>query len=122
MSRTKVRFNLGRGPNYMKWKVESKDGTFYYDPEEVSFIMTGCTLKNYKKTAERIYNGGEKVVCAWVLCNDLTISKIQNDVSNRHQIKYNPRVTPNWTLNDNIVDNNDYLTIWSSGRKLFTEV
>ena len=122
MTRTKVRFNLGRGTNYMKWKVESKDGIFYYDPEEVSLIMTGCTLKNYKKTAEKIYNGGEKVVCAWVLCNDLTISKIQTDVSGKHQIKYNPRVTPNWTLNNNIVDNTDYCTIWSSGRKLFTDM
>jgi hypothetical protein len=122
MTRTKVRFNLGRGPNYMKWKVESKDGIFYYDPEEVSLVMTGCTLKNYKKTAEKIYNGGEKVVCAWVLCNDLIINNIKNDISDKHQIKYNPRITPNWTLNGDIVDNNNYCTIWSSGRKLFTDM
>jgi len=122
MTRTKVRFHLGRGPNYMKWKVESKEGIAYYDPEEYSLVMTGCTLKNYKKTAEKIYNGGEKVVCAWVLCNKVSIALLQNDVTNKHQIKYNPRILPNWTINGEIVDNHDYDTIWSNGRKLYTDM
>ena len=30
MKRTKIRFNLGRGQNYMKWKVEYPDGNSLY--------------------------------------------------------------------------------------------
>ena len=51
----KVRFNLSRGANYMKWKVEYPDGTKeYLSPETHRLIMTKALLKNYKKTAQKI--------------------------------------------------------------------
>ena len=74
LKRIKVRFNLGRGKNYMKWKIQYPNGNIlYYNPSEVQFVMTNCQLRNYKKVAEKIFNGGNKVVCAWVLCEEINI-------------------------------------------------
>ena len=40
MSKYKVRFNLGKGENFMKWKVTSPEGHVdYYDPNEHTLIM-----------------------------------------------------------------------------------
>ena len=98
--RYKVRFNLGRGENYMKWKVVDPKGvTSYYFPTGVQLRMTGCTLKNNKAAAKRIYRGeSNKVVCAWVLCEklDLVTEEFVQPVTNR--LKFNPRTAPNWQL------------------------
>lgn len=107
MKRIKVRFNLGRGKNFMKWKVQYPNGVVeYYDPSEAQLVMTRCQLKNHKKTAQKIFEGANKTVCAWVLCEEIDIRKetfIQFDV-NCDRIRYNPRVQPNWLLNGEIVD------------------
>ena len=107
MKSIKIRFNLGRGKNYMKWKVQYTDGTIeYHSPTEVQLLMYDCVLKNHKKVAQKIFDGGEKVVCAWILCKSLGIKKkdfIQADVSGE-RVRYNPRVTPHWMLNDKNVD------------------
>jgi len=107
MARIKVRFNLGKGANFMKWKVQYPNGNVeYYSPTETQLVMKGCQLRNHKKVAEKIFNGGEKVVCAWVLCEEIDIRRetfIQFDV-NCDRIRYNPRVQPNWLLNGEIAD------------------
>ena len=72
-NKIKVRFNLGRGKNYMKWKIQSKSGVEYHYPADVQLIMKGCQLKNNRKTAEKIFNGENKDVCAWVLCDSIDI-------------------------------------------------
>ena len=116
MKRIKVRFNLGRGKNFMKWKVQYPNGEVeYYDPTSTQLVMVNCQLRNHKKVAEKIYNGGEKVVCAWVLCESIVINTnkfLQLDTY-CHRIKYNPRVQPNWLLNGEIVDNQKYEQIGS---------
>jgi hypothetical protein len=98
--RYKVRFNLGRGENYMKWKVVDPKGvTSYYFPTGVQLRMTGCSLKNNKAAAKRIYRGeSNKVVCAWVLCEklDLVTEEFAQPATNR--LKFNPRTAPNWQL------------------------
>ncbi len=90
MKSIKVRFNLSRGVNYLKWKIEYPDGNvMYYHPTGVQLVMGECTLKNYKKTAEKIHNGANKSVCAWVLCKTLDL-KFDNFITdNTTQIKYN---------------------------------
>jgi hypothetical protein len=107
MKSIKVRFNLGRGKNYMKWKIQHPDGKIeYHSPTEVQLLMHDCILKNYKSVSQKIFEGGEKVVCAWVLCKSLAIKKsdfIQVDLIGE-RVRYNPRVTPNWMLNDTNVD------------------
>jgi hypothetical protein len=103
MKSFKVRFNLGRGKNFMKWKVQYPDGIVeYHSPTDVQLVMHLCHLKNQKKTAQKIFDGGEKVVCAWVLCKELTIAWssnfVQADITGE-RVSYNPRVTPHWMLN-----------------------
>ena len=106
MKRIKVRFNLGRGKNYMKWKIEHPDKKVtYYSPEEVQLIMYNCTLKNNKKISEKIYNGANKQVCSWVLCEKITISEEIIFDQKDNSVTYNPRVVPNWVYNDKNVDN-----------------
>lgn len=107
MKSIKVRFNLRRGKNYMKWKVQYPDGKVeYHSPTDVQLIMHDCVLKNHKTVSKKIFDGGNKTVCAWVICKSLTIKKEQfiqvDTVGDR--VRYNPRVTPHWTLNGENVD------------------
>jgi len=107
MKSIKIRFNLGKGKNYMKWKIQYPTGEIeYHSPTDVQLLMHDCNLKNHKKTAQKIFDGGEKVVCAWILCKSLAIKKqdfIQADLTGE-RVRYNPRVTPHWMLNDENVD------------------
>ena len=116
MARIKVRFNLGRGANFMKWKVQYPNREVqYYAPSEVQLVMKGCQLRNHKGVAKKIFDGGNKTVCAWVLCDDIEISTrkfLQLDTYCQ-RIKYNPRVQPNWLLNGEVVDNQKYEQIGS---------
>lgn len=107
MKSIKVRFNLARGKNYMKWKVQFPDGTIeYHSPSEVQLLMHECILKNYKSVSQKIFDGGEKVVCAWVLCKSIAIKHnkfIKADLDGE-RVRYNPRVTPHWILDGENVD------------------
>jgi len=64
----KVRFNLGKGVNYMKWKIEYPDGRVLYSDPELEV-----------RTDDFIDDRGI-------------------------QVRYNPRVKPNWLINDVVVD------------------
>lgn len=114
MKSIKVRFNLGAGKNYMKWKVEYPDGEVkYLHPTEVQLIMHDCTLKNYKKTAQKIFDGAQKTVCAWVLCKEIEIRNENFESGTEQKIKFNPRVQPNWVLNGEVVDGQKFDSIIS---------
>jgi hypothetical protein len=120
----KVRFNLGRGKNYMKWKVEDENGTEYHNPQNVMLIMNNCILKNNKKVAESIFNGENKSVCAWILCEFMEIFFCTGDNPspeiNSTQLLYNPRKMPHWTYDNSInLDNTEYENIYSVGNQLF---
>lgn len=120
-SSIKVRFNLSAGKNFMKWKVEYPDRKpEYYDPKEVQLVLGGCRLKNHRKTAEKIHQGANKTVCAWVLCEHIAIYKagtLQTD--ELPQIKYNPRVRPNWMWDDEVVDGYTLHTLVSDMNRLY---
>jgi hypothetical protein len=106
----------------MKWKIEYPNGTIeYHSPTDVQLIMGECELKNHKKVAEKIYDGGVKVVCAWVLCDTIEVKTtdfIQYDPL-LIRIRYNPRITPNWVLDGIIVDNCKFVKIASIGSQLW---
>jgi hypothetical protein len=120
MKRIKVRFSLQRGENYMKWRVIGSDGIVtYYNPCDVQLIMRGCTLRNNKKLATKIFNGeSTKVVCAWILCNDLEIRHSDFIKESDFKIKYNPKVAPNWTFLGEDIDDRDVSYIVSVDYKL----
>ncbi len=120
MRRIKVRFSLQRGENYMKWRVIDRDGVVtYYNPCDVQLIMRECTLRNNKKMATKIFNGeSTKVVCAWILCNDLEIRHSDFVKESDFKIKYNPKVAPNWTFLGEDIDDRDVSYIVSVDYKL----
>lgn len=119
----KIRFNLGAGKNFMKWKVEGPSGVTYYSPDKVQIVMYGCQLKNQRKTAEKINGGAHKTVCAWVRCMDISIlpfNTLQLDELHDTQLKYNPRNLPYWFVDEGVnVDNLTVRRIVSFGRKLY---
>ena len=131
MRKIKVRFNLGRGKNYMKWKIESKSGVEYHYPEDVQLIMKNCILKNNSKTAQKIFEGENKDVCAWILCESIEINHKEHfsqvacnliKYSTVYKLKYNPKVLPYWvTKEDSLhnLDNSEFKTIASSNKELF---
>ena len=110
MKKIKVRFNLGRGKNYMKYKVQYADKSVeYFDPSENQLIMHKCKLSNSKKTAEKIFNGAGKSVCAYVLCESIVIK--QNDFikdEGYSKVCYNPRIAPNWVFEDSNADDKEF--------------
>jgi hypothetical protein len=100
----KVRFNLGSGKNYMKWKVDNlEDKTNeYLEPDKVSLTLINCTLKNNRNRSEEIFLGAHKSVCAWVLCENVIIGPPKEIIGTI--INYNPRVNPHWSENGKDID------------------
>lgn len=118
----KVRFNLGRGKNYMKWKIEGPLGVEYHSPTEVQLIMENCQLRNNRKVAEKIFNGMNKDVCAWIICDSIIIRFERFEkVWVKNRLKYNPRKKPYWTdYKDNDVDNKKFDKVVSVDYGLYT--
>ena len=121
MARIKVRFNLSRGKNYMKWKIVYPDSTIeYLSPDEVSLIMMKCKLSNNAKQAEKIFQGESKTVCAWVLCEEMKITGApQQDITETSRLRYNPRVKPCWDYQDVNSDGKEFGCIESRGNRLY---
>lgn len=119
--RTKVRFNLGRGKNYMKWRVLRPDGSVeFLDPNEVQLVMIGCTFKNSKKAAQRIFEGENKTVCAWILCDELRVKR-PLEFSDQQDVRahYNPRVAPNWQVLGRDVDDRNTELLHTIGSRVY---
>ena len=121
MARIKVRFNLSRGKNFMKWKVVFPDGTCeYLSPDEVSLIMMRCKLSNNAKQAEKIFQGESKTVCAWVLCEEMKITGVpQENLLETSRLRYNPRVKPCWDYQECNSDGKEFGCIESRGNRLY---
>ena len=119
--RTRVRFNLGRGKNYMKWRVLRPDGSVeFLDPNEVQLVMIGCTFKNSKKAAQKIFEGANKTVCAWVLCDELRVERPLEFSDNQDiQAAYNPRVAPNWRIAETDVDDRNTPVLHTIGKNIY---
>lgn len=114
----RVRFNLGAGKNFKKWKVEWDDGAVaYLDPNHVSISMRGCNLKNREASARKIFEGHDKFVCAWIECESI---EIKDPVPvDGPQAKYNPRVQPNWMVEGSIADNAQFAQLVTNGRNVY---
>lgn len=121
MARIKVRFNLSRGKNFMKWKCVYPDSTCeYLSPDEVTLIMMRCKLSNNPKQAEKIFQGESKTVCAWLLCEEIRITGVpQENLLETSRLKYNPRMNPYWNFNGVNVDGEVFNCIESRGNHLY---
>jgi hypothetical protein len=121
MSRIKVRFNLGKGPRYMKWKIQYPNGDVdYIDPNKCVLKLKNCSLHNNRNTANKILLGANKTVCAWILCDEMHIEEAQDkDLDESQRLRYNPREAAHWIYRGLNVDGVDYEVIVSSGNKLY---
>lgn len=121
----KVRFHLGRGENYLHWKIENpktKEVEFY-NPDEVQIEMYNCKLTNSPATAMKIFTGkSDKSPIAWVVCEKYKVSKKIDPVDSDERLTYNPRTAPNWfdTDGDN-VDNFVFEKLITFGRGVYYE-
>lgn len=94
MKRYEVRLHLGKGENYGKWQVKSMAGVRYYDPATVSLTLLDCQLRNQRGTAQKIFDGANKDVCAWVDCNEVLVEGPSTPTG--LPVSYNPRIAPHW--------------------------
>jgi hypothetical protein len=114
----RVRFNLGRGPNYKKWKVEfSKGQVEYFDPGQTSLIMQGCRLQNRQGSAQLIFSGRAKFVCAWIECDAISISEPVRPIG--QIVRYNPKIKPYWTLNEINSDGAQFDELTTADKKVY---
>lgn len=118
--RFKLRFNLGRGVNYKKWKLTYPDkSSVYFDPSEVTITLFNCKLHNNRKVAEEIFNGANKSVCSWLSAEKISVMDNLDFIAVADEITYNPRVTPNWVCNGENYDGKIFDVITSKGKQLF---
>ena len=118
----KIRFNLGRGDNYQKWQItnNSSGKVIYLTPELFNLELSGCTLRNQKGTAKKIHEDSNKTVCAWIDFDNITIREI-DPIVGQMLLKYNPRVNPNWTCDDENVDGKKFKKLATYKRNIYTE-
>ncbi len=125
MDNYKVRFHLGAGEHYMHWQVRHSDNddVKFYNPDKYAIHMLYIKLINIRKTAEKIFSGENKSVCAWVECEDVIIYPIEEShtiPSTFEAIHYNPKRFPHWTnMKDENIDWTVYKEASTCGRKLF---
>ena len=128
----KVRFHLGRGKNFMKWQVTSNlntgDGTgakhvvSYVNPQENQLAMLGCKLSLQPTAAQKIHDGANKTVCAWIECEAVQVLEVNRLKPNEqdYRIKFNPRQNPEWTDGyNNVVSGNEYEILFTNDRTLW---
>ena len=87
----------------------------------LNYCLKKCQLKNSYKIASKIFNGGNKQVCAWILCEEIDVvikNSNQSDITGK-RIKYNPRIQPNWLIDETNVDGLKVNQIESIGNCLY---
>ena len=115
-----VRFNLGRGKNYMKWKITTKSESLYIDPYAYSLMMVNATLKNNANVANKIKDGANKSVCSWVKCDEVILDPVSECCSLKSTISYNPRVSPYWRDEEgNNIDGFNYNILITINKQIF---
>ena len=120
----RLRFNLGRGENYMKWAINGKSENSYVDPEEYNIVMTNCKLHNRKKTAQKICEGAHKTVCAWIQAEQIKLREpfVTTIIPEGSvELLYNPRTAPHWRKkgSDSDIDNKTFYKIFTIGTKIY---
>jgi len=116
----KIRFHLGQGENYMKWRIEDTDtkNVSFFEPTNFRATIYDGKLYNQKSAAKKINNGANKTVCAWIMAKDFKLS-LDDDGIYKDEIKYNPRTIPNWvnSSGENI-DKKEYKIMYILNKKI----
>lgn len=118
----RIRFNLGRGQNYLKWKIlntKTKE-VIYLDPKDTSLILYNAKLCNNRVAAERIYKGHSKYVCAWIECEEIDF-KGKFVTYDSDGLYYDPKYKPFWSDNrSNNIDGKVYDKIYVDYRSVYS--
>jgi len=124
----KVRFHLKTGKHFKHWQVTelSTKSISYYDPDKFNLTLLNVKLINKPSVANKIYTGGHKTVCAWCLCESVTVTRVdhlktlEGCLGGLNEVMYNPRVAPNWVNNSGgNIDGSFYSELVSIGNKLY---
>jgi hypothetical protein len=121
----KIRFNLAKGPNYMKWRIENTTTKYvrYYAPNEVQLVIHDAKLRNQPATAKKIHAGADKEICAWIECTKLTVVPLLSlnfsQLTNA-MLSYNPRKVPYWTNGKENLDNKVYKRLVTLDKAIYT--
>lgn len=120
----KVRFHLGKGENYMKWRVENTSTNFveFFDYKDYDIEMINCKLYNQEGAAEKIFKGDNKTVCAWIMCEKvaLVLGGNRYRLPKENIISYNPKVKPYWLdFGGENIDKSEFELIETIGKKLY---
>ena len=126
----RIRFHLGRGEHFMHWQVKYL-GTEYGDEDKVSYIhpqdnqlaLLGCKLNVQPTAAQKIHDGANKTVCAWIECETiqvLAVNRIKPNI-NDYRVNFNPHKSPDWTEGNwgNVVSGNKYELLFTEDRTLW---
>jgi hypothetical protein len=118
--KNKIRFNLSRGANYMKWQITTSQNEKIYLEPNTNIILKKCILKNYPKIAKKIYLGSNKTVCAWIQFEKFKQIESKFNFKLQNKITFNPKITPNWinSCNENI-DNEQFEFIIIKNKCMF---
>ena len=118
----KIRFHLGQGENYMKWRVEdvTTKNVWFFEPSEFDAVIINAKLYNQKSAANKINQGSNKTVCAWIMAEDVVMYSTEN-IWMKGQVSYNPRLMPHWIDNNgNNADKLEFERMQIVERKIFT--
>lgn len=112
MYKYKIRYHLANGEHKNHWQVKDKNNSVdYIDPICNTLVLEDCKLVNQKCTANRIFRGSAKSVCAWIECRSYLV--VPKTYTNKLLFRYNPKVCPYWTdENNNNLDNTTYPVIY----------
>lgn len=105
----------------MKWQIRSPHGEVtYYNPATYTIVMYGCTLRNNKQTAQKIFDGANKTVCAWVECESVeTFERVAIKSMRDTKVSYNPKKKSYWDIDGTDSDKVEIEMIYSVGVELY---
>lgn len=118
----KIRFHIGQGENYMKWRIEdvTTKKVWFFEPSEFEAVIINGKLYNQKSAANKINQGSNKTVCAWIMAENVVMYSTEN-LWMKGQVSYNPRVMPHWIDNNgNNADKLEFERMQIVERKIFT--
>jgi len=106
----------------MKWRIEdvTTKNVWFFEPSEFEAVIINGKLYNQKSAANKINQGSNKTVCAWIMAEDVVMYSTEN-IWMKGQVSYNPRLMPHWIDNNgNNVDKQEFAEMHIVERKIFT--
>ena len=107
----KIRKHLAKGRFYNQWQIKGNDRCTLQSPSDswndtiAYFSPTGyqiecfdCSISLALSTAQKIYSGANKSVCSYLIARryDWYRRGFFLNTDGMNQIRFNPRVSPNW--------------------------